>query len=180
MAYSFKLKPFHDKWDFNASLSAWKFPCFLSDTHGVAHINTIHFELKALVMPETNTSLSYHGIIGIRNWNSLPFCITKCLEMCTSVLKTITPCYVIVARNTLHSRPTWIHQILTWPFFKFLWVGVSWVHLVRRPVLGLLYQPQMLDDDGCGAVGGMRICRGNRSTWRKPSSVPVYPPQIHI
>jgi hypothetical protein len=33
-------------------------------------------------------------------------------------------------------------------------------------------------DDECGAVGGMRIGRGNRSTRRKPASVPLCPPQI--
>jgi hypothetical protein len=54
---------------------------------------------------------------------------------------------------------------------------------VRQSPLGtsatvvLLYQPQMIDD-GCGAVGGMRIGRGNRSTRRKPAPVPLCPPQI--
>jgi hypothetical protein len=33
----------------------------------------------------------------------------------------------------------------------------------------------MMDDDECGAVGGM-IGRGNRSTWRKPAPVPPCPP----
>jgi hypothetical protein len=28
-------------------------------------------------------------------------------------------------------------------------------------------------DDECGAVGEMRIGKGNRSTWRKPAPVPV-------
>jgi hypothetical protein len=51
-------------------------------------------------------------------------------------------------------------------FFKFLWVGWDWGHLVCRPLL-LLYQPRMIDDD-YGAVGGMRIGRGNRCTWRIP------------
>jgi hypothetical protein len=41
--------------------------------------------------------------------------------------------------------------------------------------VGLLYQPRMMDDD-YGAVGGMRIGRGNRSTWRKPDPVPLCPP----
>jgi hypothetical protein len=51
--------------------------------------------------------------------------------------------------------------------------------LVRRPLIGLLYQPRMFDDDDeCGAVGGMRIGRGNRSTRRKPAPVPLCPPQI--
>jgi hypothetical protein len=34
-----------------------------------------------------------------------------------------------------------------------------------------------MDDDECGAVGGM-IGKGNRSTRRKPAPVPLYPPQI--
>jgi hypothetical protein len=50
--------------------------------------------------------------------------------------------------------------------------------LARRPLIGLLYQPRMIDDDECGAVGGMRIGRGNRSTRRKPAPVPLCPPQI--
>jgi hypothetical protein len=44
---------------------------------------------------------------------------------------------------------------------------------------GILYQPQMIDDDDdCGAIGGMRIGSGNRSTRRKPVPVPLCPPQI--
>jgi hypothetical protein len=57
-------------------------------------------------------------------------------------------------------------------------VGWHGVHLVRRPLSGLLYQTRMIDDDECGAVGGMRIGRGNRSTRRKPAPVPLCPPQI--
>jgi hypothetical protein len=36
----------------------------------------------------------------------------------------------------------------------------------------------MMDDDDCGAMGGMKIGRGNRSTRRKPAPVPLCPPQI--
>jgi hypothetical protein len=32
------------------------------------------------------------------------------------------------------------------------------------------------DDDEYGAVGGMRISRGNRSTRTKPAPVPLCPP----
>jgi hypothetical protein len=53
-----------------------------------------------------------------------------------------------------------------------------WVHLVRRPLIGLLYQPRVIVDDECGAIGGMRIGRGNRSTRRKLVSVPLCPPLI--
>jgi hypothetical protein len=34
-----------------------------------------------------------------------------------------------------------------------------------------------LDDEG-GAISGMRIGRGYGSTWRKPTPVPLCPPQI--
>jgi hypothetical protein len=54
--------------------------------------------------------------------------------------------------------------------FQFLGEGWDWVHLVRRPPSGLLYQPQMIYDE-CGAVGRMRIGRGNQSTRRKPATV---------
>jgi hypothetical protein len=51
------------------------------------------------------------------------------------------------------------------------------VYVVRRPLSGLLYQPRMIEDE-CGAVGGMKIGRGNLSTIRKPAPVPLCPPQI--
>jgi hypothetical protein len=36
----------------------------------------------------------------------------------------------------------------------------------------------MIDDDDYGAIGGMSIGRGNRSTRRKPAPMPLCPPQI--
>jgi hypothetical protein len=57
-------------------------------------------------------------------------------------------------------------------FFSFLW----WGETESTWYVGLLYRPQMIDE--CGAVGGMRIGRGNRGTWRKPAQVPLCPPQI--
>jgi hypothetical protein len=42
---------------------------------------------------------------------------------------------------------------------------------------GLLYKPQMIDECDCGAIGGMKIGRGKRSTRRKPAQVPLCPPQ---
>jgi hypothetical protein len=44
--------------------------------------------------------------------------------------------------------------------------------------VGLLYQPRMIDYVDYGAVGAMRMGRGNRSTRRKPAPVPLWPPQI--
>jgi hypothetical protein len=43
---------------------------------------------------------------------------------------------------------------------------------------GLLYQPQMIGEGDCGAIGGMKIGRGNQSTRRKPAPVLLGPPQI--
>jgi hypothetical protein len=65
---------------------------------------------------------------------------------------------------------------LEWKWF--LGVGWDWVHLVRRPLIGLLYQPRMTDNDECGEVNRMRIGRGNRSTRSKPAPVSLCPPQI--
>jgi hypothetical protein len=58
--------------------------------------------------------------------------------------------------------------------FGFLGWGET-VHLVRRPLFGLLYQPRMMDDDECVAVDGMS---GRRSTWRKYVSLPLRLPHI--
>jgi hypothetical protein len=44
--------------------------------------------------------------------------------------------------------------------------------------IGLLYQPQIIDVGDYGAIGGIKIGRGNRSTRRKPAPVPLCPPQI--
>jgi hypothetical protein len=43
---------------------------------------------------------------------------------------------------------------------------------------GLLYQPQMIYEGDCGAIGGMKIGRGNQSTRKKPALAPLCPPQI--
>jgi hypothetical protein len=45
-------------------------------------------------------------------------------------------------------------------------------------MFALLYQPRTIDNDDYGAIGGMRIGKGNRSTRRKPALVPLCPPQI--
>jgi hypothetical protein len=58
------------------------------------------------------------------------------------------------------------------------WGGVRLSPLGTPTTIGLLYQPRMIDDDEYGAVGGMRIGRGNRSPRRKPAPVPGCPPQV--
>jgi hypothetical protein len=61
-------------------------------------------------------------------------------------------------------------------FFFFNFVGWGEMHSVRRPLIGLLYQPRMIHE--YGEFCGMRIDRGNRSTRRKPAPVPLCPSQI--
>jgi hypothetical protein len=43
---------------------------------------------------------------------------------------------------------------------------------------GLLYKLQMINEDDCGAIGGMKIGRGNQITRRKPAAAPLCLPQI--
>jgi hypothetical protein len=38
----------------------------------------------------------------------------------------------------------------------------------------------MISEGDCGAIGGMKIGRGNRSTRRKPTLAPLWPPQIPL
>jgi hypothetical protein len=64
------------------------------------------------------------------------------------------------------------HNLFYLFLLLFLGVGWDWVHLVHLPLIGLLYQPRMIDDE-CGAVRGIRIGRGNRSIRRKPAPVPL-------
>jgi hypothetical protein len=62
--------------------------------------------------------------------------------------------------------------------FLVSWGGVRLSPLGKSATNCLLYQPRMIDGDECGAVGGMRIGRGSRSTRRKPAPAPLYPLQI--
>jgi hypothetical protein len=64
---------------------------------------------------------------------------------------------------------------LTHVFF-FSGVGLSPLGTAATSVL--LYKPQMIDEGDCGAIGGVKIGRGNRSTRRKPALAPLCPPQI--
>jgi hypothetical protein len=68
-----------------------------------------------------------------------------------------------------------------WPlFFLVSLVGVRLSPLGTSATVGLLYQSRMIDYDDYGAVGGIRIGRGNRSTRTKPAPVPLCPPQIPL
>jgi hypothetical protein len=49
-------------------------------------------------------------------------------------------------------------------------VGVGLSPLGSAATSGLLYKPQMIDEGDCGANGGIKTGRGNRSFRRKPTS----------
>jgi hypothetical protein len=73
------------------------------------------------------------------------------------------------------------HQLIAvwsefWKFFIIIGVGLSL--LGTAATSGLLYKPQMIDEGDCGAIGGMKTGRGDRSTQRKPAPTPLCPPQI--
>jgi hypothetical protein len=57
--------------------------------------------------------------------------------------------------------------------FKFLWGGMR-----LSPLGTSATNWPIVPAPECGALGGMRIGKGNRSTWRKPVLVPLCPPQI--
>jgi hypothetical protein len=52
--------------------------------------------------------------------------------------------------------------------FFYYWCGGT-KSLDTAATSGLWYELQMIDEDDCGAIGGMKIGRGNRSTRRKPA-----------
>jgi hypothetical protein len=63
------------------------------------------------------------------------------------------------------------------PFFIII-SGIGLSPLGTSAASGLLYKPQMINEGDCGATGGMKIGRENRSTRRKPAPAPLCPPQI--
>jgi hypothetical protein len=63
------------------------------------------------------------------------------------------------------------------PSYIDLFIGVRLCPLRTWSLIGLLYQPRMLDDES-GAVGGFGIGRENRSTRRKPTPMSLCPSQI--
>jgi hypothetical protein len=68
-------------------------------------------------------------------------------------------------RYRLSQLPHFVYSI----FFFLILSGVGLSPLGTAATTGLLYQPQMIDDGDCGAIGGRKTGRGNRSTRRKPA-----------
>jgi hypothetical protein len=87
--------------------------------------------------------------------------------------------YRRMKRRRQSYRKHWVHPILRNRlttilcfFFLVSLGGVRLSPLGTSATVGLLYQPRMIDDD-YGAVGRMRVGRGNRSTQRKRAPAPL-------
>jgi hypothetical protein len=78
---------------------------------------------------------------------------------------------------TLHSLAL---ELISMKLFFIILSGVRLSPLGTANTTGLSYQPQMTDDGDCGAIGGMKIGRGNRSTRRKTCPASLCPPQIPL
>jgi hypothetical protein len=122
---------------------------------------------------------------SMKNGVSFP---VECLSAAQGRLYTVELVNISVRSSVVQRYPNSFFRFVCWyhtcfqqlsfvpVFFSFLGWGET-VHLVRRPLTGLLYKPRAIGYE-CGAVGGMRIGRGNRSTPRKLAPVPLCPPQI--
>jgi hypothetical protein len=82
----------------------------------------------------------------------------------------------------LLSGPVWLSPTVEFrreQYFIILIIisGLRLSPLGTAAAIGLLYQLRMIDGD-CGAIGGMKIGRGSRSTRRKSAPAPLCPPQI--
>jgi hypothetical protein len=60
-------------------------------------------------------------------------------------------------------------------FFLIPWGGMKLSPLGTLATIWPIIPARMIYEDNCGAVGGMRIERGNQSTWRKTAPVPLCP-----
>jgi hypothetical protein len=70
------------------------------------------------------------------------------------------------------------HKIILFIIIIIILNGVGLSPLGTAATTGPLYQPRMIDDGDCGAIGGMKIGRGNRSTRKKFTPVLLCPTQI--
>jgi hypothetical protein len=69
---------------------------------------------------------------------------------------------------------SWFSSNTLFPTY-FLWWSGTESNITQATNFPSVLAP---DDDECGAVGGMKVGKGNRSTWRKHASAPLCPTQI--
>jgi hypothetical protein len=85
--------------------------------------------------------------------------------------------YCVKAMLGLSSSFVWLQNVLIILHYH-SFNHVSCVLPLLWATSGLLYQPQMIGEGDCGAIGGMKIGKGNRSTRRKPARAPLCSLQI--
>jgi hypothetical protein len=69
-------------------------------------------------------------------------------------------------------------ETLMYNDFFFILSGVRPSLLGTAATIGLLHEPQTMEDGDCGATDGMKIGRDSRSTRRKRAPVPFCSPQV--
>jgi hypothetical protein len=102
------------------------------------------------------------------------------------IVKNIEPLFYFTEQQSIimvifffATKQSFVHNLTNYrPIIFFIISGVGLSPLGTAATSGLLYKPQMVDEGDCGAIGGMKIGRGNRSTRRKPAPAPLCPPQI--
>jgi hypothetical protein len=97
-------------------------------------------------------------------------CVVMSHQLKLTVFSDVTPSSMVEFYDVSDEHATTIFIIIL--------SGVRLSPLGTAATTGLLYQPRMLDEGDCGAIGRMQIDRGNRSTRRKPAPVPLCLPQI--
>jgi hypothetical protein len=63
-------------------------------------------------------------------------------------------------------------------FFLVSWGGVRLSPLGTSATNWPIVPARMIDDDECGAVGGINVGRRSRNSWKQPAPVSLCPPQI--
>jgi hypothetical protein len=105
----------------------------------------------------------------------MAYCLVKHRDNFTFTTRKVhnpTGCHFCVSRFThLRLQCTWCYFFI----FYYWWGGTK--SLGTAATSGLAW-PQMIDEDDCGAIGGIKIGRGNRSTRRKSVPAPLCSPQI--
>jgi hypothetical protein len=95
-----------------------------------------------------------------------------CSVMMFLTLKSVWSCYLVFG-SLSKSNPVTRRYVTSCVVLTLFFMGWDLGHQV-------LVQPQMINEGDCGAIGGMKIGRGNRSTRRKPAPAPFCPPKIPL
>jgi hypothetical protein len=71
------------------------------------------------------------------------------------------------SRVVIRSSQSMLEKFFIYFIIIIIISGVRLSPLGTAAIIDLLYKPQMIDEGDCGAIGGMKISRGNRSIREK-------------